>query len=127
MSYEGYTNHFCENGHYLGSTDAYEDNEFTPCFCEAKIFFTECIDLTNGCDDDCEDESCQAHSKVLKENNIIRLDKKNCGCNNGKITVTKEYKTGEQIEIDCPNCKGTSTKDEPVYDVSNIDYRKGII
>ncbi len=121
MSYEGYTNHFCSNGHYLAYRDCYDNDDNLYCFCGSKVFFTESIDETNGCC--CEDgKTCCAHSHVLQKQ--IRVDKKPCHCNHGKVMVTKDYKTKEQIEIDCPNCQGTFQLDVPVYDVSSIDYRK---
>lgn len=123
MSYEGYTNYFCSNGHYLGSMDCYDGSEFEDCFCGATVTFTEQVDQTNGCDSDCMNDSCYAHSQVLQKQ--IRVDKKNCHCKQGKIIVTKDYATGEKIEIDCPKCQGTYKLDVPVYDVSEIDYRKG--
>jgi hypothetical protein len=122
MSYEGHTNYFCSNGHFLDSADAYYNIAVRPCWCGTKRVFEESVDQTNGCC--CEDgKTCSAHSRVLQ--NKIRVDKKPCTCERGKVTVTKSFQTGEQIEIDCPTCKGTTQLDEPVYEISGIDYTKG--
>lgn len=49
MSYEGYTQHICTNGHYYTACEDYCENEERKCpYCEAKNVWTNSVDETNG-------------------------------------------------------------------------------
>ena len=49
MSYEGYVERLCKNGH-LRSFDCWEDNEETKCLCGEPFVFRHDVDQTNGDD-----------------------------------------------------------------------------
>jgi DnaJ-class molecular chaperone len=73
MSYEGYEDWYCENGHYVKTVDAMEfaDPEGVKCrVCGSKVILIDFVDLTNGCF--CaslpEGERCPAHPSVADEN-----------------------------------------------------------
>jgi hypothetical protein len=49
MSYEGYEQHLCENGHYYTRDADYSYGEPSPCpYCNAKCAWINCVDQTNG-------------------------------------------------------------------------------
>lgn len=120
MSFEGYFNVFCGNGHFVTSRDIYESEEDSFCFCGNKERYTEVIDQTNGCFcNELEDgEECPACSRILKKE--IGEDDKKCSCDNGKVEVIKSYKDNTKVTIDCPLCKGTYFVKVNKYDISSL-------
>lgn len=66
MSYEGWTQVLCKNGHEF-SIGQYEDRHPCP-HCGAEIVWSHEVDLTNGCEPDCKlyDKKCYAHPLELE-------------------------------------------------------------
>lgn len=61
MSYEGYEEYLCENGHYT-TVQCYDFADCSNCSCGAKFVCQHSVDQTNGYDE--EDDSTFAAAKV---------------------------------------------------------------
>jgi hypothetical protein len=48
MSYSGYTEYLCENGHYHTADDNYGCNVLPKCLCGEKMTHYKVVDTTNG-------------------------------------------------------------------------------
>lgn len=71
MSFEGYYQALCENGHYCGG-DCYMFSHGEPCAeCGAKIKWWNLVDQTNGIIDD--DPSTMEIELVVKEYKTIKV------------------------------------------------------
>jgi endogenous inhibitor of DNA gyrase (YacG/DUF329 family) len=105
MSFEGYYQALCENGH-LSIYDAYELIERKCPYCNKSTVWTNLIDETNGCDyTDCE--------LPEKEKQICRLH----GCGWVELEIVEEAK----IET-CPTCGHTKTLEPARYKIPEKAY-----
>ena len=152
MSYEGYSNYYCENGHYIKLvSDPGHSPDFDKCpHCGVNRFVFDRVDLTNGCDENCdtskEDNPCPAHEKKLKIKEYLKEDCSvcvglgsvkpirfkmiNCDCKGEDKACKKCFGTGHDYildeefrpiyEIHCINCKGSGKEFIPVYDLTPL-------
>lgn len=82
MSYEGYEQVLCENGHYA-TVDCYNFDEDWRCFyCGAKAKWTNGVNLTNGCVDE-NGEDISGHIDITPYLKTPVSVCKHCGCKNG--------------------------------------------
>jgi hypothetical protein len=91
MSWEGYIQCLCENGHQFG-VGPY-DEDMCCDICKGKITWSHPVDETNGCC--CDDNSCCAHPLPLKVKTPAEY--KECPTCHHKELVKHEtyYKPGE--------------------------------
>lgn len=142
MSYEGYVEYYCGNGHRIGSRDCYEDSPIKCPVCGNTEMIRDSVDQTNGCECS-EGYVCHAHPKI-KESDIIKYDPVEClECNGSGSVKTifheviqccsiptcakcfgtgKEYKTlfTHSGEESCINCSGRGKMFVPVYNLEKL-------
>lgn len=112
MSFEGYYQKLCENGHHTNN-DVYWDSEIdnTCPICDAPIVWTNLVDETNGtfCDNvGTEDPPCEGCEY----------------CDNGRIDgyVTLEQ-VGEELresDVSCQHCGKKQTYAVPIYKIPEV-------
>jgi hypothetical protein len=86
MSYEGYTQALCQQGHEV-IIGQYEDVD--ACRCGDALVWFHSVDQTNGCS--CDDDSCPAHRKKLEVKEAAKF--KNCNaCGHSELVAPTTYK-----------------------------------
>jgi hypothetical protein len=104
MSYEGYVQYLCKNGHYW-TVDAYDDYESTcpDCCCpdcRERPYWENCVDETNGSYCDCQNgEGCE-HCVDGRIDGYIELEE----------DTPAEYET-------CECCGATKTIKQRTYKI----------
>ena len=94
MSWEGYGQVLCENGHQY-SIGQYESEEAQCPFCESKSAWIHWVDQTNGCscEEDCVKDGtykCPAHKIPLKELTPVKYEE--CPtCQHKKVLAQPTY------------------------------------
>lgn len=91
MSYEGYTQALCANGHE--QTVQQYDDRATCDLCSAKIVWRHEVDVTNGCycDGPSDPLKCSAHRLVLEVDRPATF--KSCpSCDHKKMLTQTTYK-----------------------------------
>lgn len=72
MSYEGYTEYLCENGHYCTADTCDDDPDVCP-ICDSKLQYFHMVDLTNG-EDDTNPNTMIASKTRIKSEDIWKQD-----------------------------------------------------
>lgn len=95
MSWEGYGQALCANGHEF-TVDRYDDEDDQVCdFCKAKLAWVYWVDQTNGCccpDDRLPGSVCAAHPKKMK---LLK----------------------QETFTECPTCRHKTRQSEAVYEI----------
>lgn len=102
MSYEGYEQHICKNGHYFNNYDIYSvmfsDDPVKCSYCQAPSAWRNCVDQTNG--------PSQGVIPMEKFNAFLVSPAEHQECNLGHFHLTKEavYRVPTQKETE-PLCE----------------------
>lgn len=89
MSYEGYYQLLCANGHANGSIDAYSfDDKLGPCACGAPVNQHNSVDETNGC----EGDPCICGARELVE--IEPAQTETCNLGHAHVVKPARYEFG---------------------------------
>lgn len=101
MSYEGYDQCICANGHYWTEDLTYlEDDEMKCPFCEAKIAWFNSVDCTNG-DNPRTGQGYGYIEPVIETPEEVAICKE---CGHKKVLAPAKYKVFTQVETERLKC-----------------------